>query len=70
MKEYPYKHGSWSWKEYKEATLDRNRLVLSLIEKLKRDIENHDPKDEKAKKIVNELLYHYCWKLNDDNEHN
>lgn len=63
MKEIAYKHGSWSFSKTEERALDKNKLMVSLVEKMKSDIENHDPSDKSAQKIVNDLLYHYCWKM-------
>lgn len=67
-KEIAYKHGAWRIKEAEESIFDKYKLMLSVIEKVKIDIENIDPNDKKAQGIINDLLYHYCWKIaeNDD----
>lgn len=61
-KDIAYKHGSWSM-DFDSTSFDKDKLMLTLIEKLKSDLENNDPSDKKAKTMINELLYHYCWKV-------
>ena len=62
-----YKSGAWRISMADAPPiLNPNLFMVSLIEKLKRDIENMDPNDKKAQSIVNELLYHYCWKIKDE----
>ena len=46
-----------------KSILDKNKLLLSIIEKVKEDVENNDPNDKIAQKYINDLLYHYCWKM-------
>lgn len=58
-----YKRGAWRIDAADKKFFDKDKLLLKLIEKLKIDIENNDPNDKKAQEIINELLYHYCWKL-------
>lgn len=63
MKDIAYKHGIWSFSERDISKFDKNKLMLSLVEKLKSDVENNDPSDVLAQKMINDLLYHYCWKV-------
>ena len=62
-KDMAYKHGHWRMDAAEKTPLDKNSLMLSIIERLKKDIENFDPKDKRAQKLINDLLYHYCWKM-------
>lgn len=62
-----YKAGAWSLSMADANKIfDKNRLLISCIEKLKYDIENNDPSDKKAQAMINDVLYHYCWKLIDN----
>lgn len=62
-----YKAGAWKMSLAEAPSIfDKDRLIISCIEKLKSDIENLDPKDKKAQSMISELLYHYCWKIAED----
>lgn len=61
-----YKNGIWRLSLADQKLFDTNRLMISSIEKLKRDIENLSPEDKKAKELISELLYHYCWKIKEE----
>lgn len=63
-----YKAGAWKISMADMPIFDKNRLLISCIEKLKADIENIDPSDKKAQALINEVLYHYCWKLSEDEQ--
>jgi len=65
-KDSTYKHGSWAVREAEKSFFNKNKLLLSIVEKLKSDIENNDPSDKTAQKYINDLLYHYCWKMIND----
>lgn len=67
-KDTVYKHGSFKMDSADKPLFNRDTLLLSVIEKLKTDIEAHDPFDKRAQRIVNDLLYHYCWKMIKHNE--
>lgn len=62
-KDLAYKHGAWRLNDVENISLNKDKLLMSLIEKLKYDIENNDPSDKKSQSLINELLYHYCWKV-------
>lgn len=62
-----YKSGAWSLSmANNKPILSTPSLMVSMVEKLKKDIENMDPNDKKAQSLVNELLYHYCWKMSSE----
>ena len=63
QKDIAYKRGAWRMGSADKPILDKNKLLLSIIEKVKMDIENNDPSDKVAQKHINDLLYHYCWKM-------
>ena len=67
-KDILYKDGAWRMESAENSVLNKQSLLLSVIEKLKTDIENHDPNDKRAQKIINDLLYHYCWKVNEKSQ--
>lgn len=43
--------------------ISSNRLLLSYIENIKKNIENINPRDKKGQQLVNELIYYYAWKV-------
>lgn len=65
QKELAYKHGIWEFGENDEVKFSKDRWMISVVERLKYDVENNDPSDKKAQKHINDLLYHYCWKVAD-----
>lgn len=62
-KDLAYKHGAWRMENEPESGFDKAKLMMSLVEKLKKDVEDNDPSDKVSQKLINELLYHYCWKM-------
>ncbi len=44
---------------------NKERLLLSLVDNLRRDIERLCPRDQTANKLASELLYHFAWKISD-----
>lgn len=62
-KDIAYKTGIWRVEAADQKIFQKDKLLLAVIEKLKYDIENNDPNDKKAQEIINQLLYHYCWKI-------
>jgi len=39
--------------------------MISIIERVKKDIENYFPGDKKAVVLINDCLHHFCWALHE-----
>ena len=53
----------WKKIEVEDQSFNKDRLLMTLAEKFKYDVESVAFDDSKAKNMANEILYHFAWKV-------
>lgn len=47
------------------SVFSKERLMITVLARIKADIEKIHPEDKYALNLVNDLLHHFCWRLYD-----